>query len=98
QRPASELLGGDVVADLNDAIAKARDAARACAGIAVTPAEHRAAAAALEHFATGAELEITRAAVAVDGCFEVGGALAPMRVVEEERTLRQVRFPTDELL
>lgn len=39
-----------------------------------------------------------RAALAVDGCFDVGGVLSPVRVVEEERRARLVQFPTQHLL
>lgn len=45
---------------------------------------------------TGA-LALTSAAVAVDGCFEVGGTLSPTRVVEHETIVRAVRHPTPDL-
>ncbi|MEZ4296561.1 MAG: VWA domain-containing protein [Polyangiaceae bacterium] len=38
------------------------------------------------------------AAISVDGCFEVGGTLAPVRVEEEHRRERIVSYPTQDLL
>ena len=37
-------------------------------------------------------------ALAVDGAFELGGAMTPVRVVEEARRLRAVRYPTQTML
>ena len=41
--------------------------------------------------------QILRAAMLADGLFEVGGALAPVRVLEERRVQRLVRVPTQTL-
>ncbi len=47
----------------------------------------------------GAAIEgLLAAQVSVDGAFEVGGALLPMRIEEVEKRWRAVRFPTEELL
>ncbi len=46
----------------------------------------------------GGVLETTSAAVMVDGCFETGGALVPMRVIEHETRARAVRYPTSDLV
>lgn len=40
---------------------------------------------------------LTSAALAVDGCFEVGGALSPARIEEYETIVRAVRHPTRDL-
>jgi Mg-chelatase subunit ChlD len=45
----------------------------------------------------GAELATLRSILAVDGCFEVGGVLAPTRVEEQIRRWVAVRFPTAQL-
>ncbi len=39
-----------------------------------------------------------RAALAVDGCFDVGGVLSPLRVEELERGRRLVQYPTPNLM
>ena len=39
-----------------------------------------------------------RAALSVDGCFDVGGVLSPVRVVEERRLPRLVDYPTQHLV
>jgi hypothetical protein len=41
---------------------------------------------------------ILRAALAVDGCFDVGGVLSPLRVQEVERSRREVMHPTPHLM
>jgi hypothetical protein len=46
----------------------------------------------------GCELETISAALAVDGAFEVGGTLSPMRVVEVELRARRVAWPTPDLV
>ncbi|HEY0464134.1 MAG TPA: hypothetical protein VGC79_08000, partial [Polyangiaceae bacterium] len=38
--------------------------------------------------------DLVRAAGAVDACFELGRSVAPVRVVEEQRRMAEVRFPT----
>ncbi len=40
---------------------------------------------------------LTSAAIAVDGCFDVGGAMLPIRIVEHETIVRAVRHPTKDL-
>lgn len=46
----------------------------------------------------GAMLATLSAAVSVDGQFEVGGTLAPVRVFEETRRVRVVSFPTQDMV
>ncbi|MEI8257410.1 MAG: vWA domain-containing protein, partial [Deltaproteobacteria bacterium] len=54
-------------------------------------------AAALRYLGHGAESQTLASALMVDGCFEVGGSLAPVRVVEEHQRLEAVRYPTQRL-
>ncbi len=90
---ATELLGADVALDIQDAIASVHAAAKTECARADDEAQRIAAAERLRYF-EGADLELLRASVAVDGCFEVGGALTPVRIVEEDCYLEQVRHPT----
>jgi hypothetical protein len=53
---------------------------------------------ALEYLAPGAEGAAFAALLAVDGCFDVGSALSPVRVTEIALRARAVPYPTDELL
>ncbi len=46
----------------------------------------------------GAETAMLSSALAVDGAFEVGGTLSPVRVVEIETRARAVQWPTQELV
>lgn len=92
QRSAVEMLGEDVVGEIGAVVAAARDDAVAASGRGDDDARWR-----VEHFDAALGAQLTSAAVAVDGCFEVGGALAPIRVTEEERVLRQVRHPTQDM-
>lgn len=50
------------------------------------------------NFTAAAFEGLLSAQVAVDGSFEVGGALLPMRIEEVDKRYRAVRFPTEELL
>ncbi len=96
-RSATELLGDEILSEVRDAVAKGSARAAARTKSATTAADHDLAAAESLQFSPGADDEIARAAVAVGGCFEVGGALSPISVVEEERVLREVRHPTRRL-
>ncbi|WP_394821389.1 hypothetical protein [Pendulispora albinea] len=40
------------------------------------------------------DLEMAACALAVDGAFELGAPMTPVRIVEEQRRLREVRYPT----
>ena len=51
-----------------------------------------------KYLAPGAERSTIAASLAVDGCFDVGGALSPVRVNEDEVRLEQVPFPTPKLI
>ncbi|MBI2393407.1 MAG: VWA domain-containing protein [Deltaproteobacteria bacterium] len=49
------------------------------------------------YFDGSCEAQTIRAALAVDGAFEVGGTLSPVRVIEVETRARAVSWPTPEL-
>lgn len=51
-----------------------------------------------KYLAPGAERATLSASLAVDGCFEVGGVLSPVRVKEEQIRLEEVPFPTEKLV
>ena len=97
QASASELLGADVVSAVQDEIASVRAAASDRAASAQDQVQRKAADEPLVYFA-GADVELLRSTVAVDGCFEVGGALTAVRIVEEDRYIQQVCYPTQELV
>lgn len=46
----------------------------------------------------GTDLELLRAASSVDGAFELGRTVAPVRVLEEQRRMAEVPFPTQNLV
>ncbi|HSO33706.1 MAG TPA: vWA domain-containing protein, partial [Labilithrix sp.] len=93
QASASELLGAEVVTAVQEQIEAVRAAAAGRAAAATNDIERSAADEPLVYFA-GADVELLRSTVAVDGCFEVGGALTAVRIVEEDRYIEQVRHPT----
>ena len=93
RRSAKELLGENV-AIIADAVAEARDEAQAKID-ADTSFEKRANARTfLQHLPPDAGISIANAALAVDGFFEVGGALSPVRITEEGHVQRVVKHPT----
>lgn len=51
-----------------------------------------------KYLAPGAERAILSAALSVDGAFDVGGVLSPVRVTEQEIRLEAVPFPTPRLV
>ena len=95
QASASELLGAEVVAAVQEGIetVRAQSAERL---IAATNDIERAAADEPLLYFSGAGGEVLRSTVAMDGCFEVGGALGAVRIVEEERFIQHVRHPTQD--
>ena len=97
RRSAEELLG-DVAAEVSSAVDDARSDAFQRLGMGGAPSERTEANAFLRYLPEDADVAITRAAIAADGFFEVGGALAAVRVTEEERVRRVVRQPTQSLV
>ncbi len=96
-RSAIELLGGAAAA-VKAAVDAARGDALSRLGLGGVPSEREAAEAFLDYLPDHSDRAILRAAVAADGLFEVGGALAPVRLAEERRILRMVRHPTQDLV
>lgn len=102
-RSASELLGDPTVGAIRDAYESARREL-AFAKLAPGPTGEDAAEMAQrqdlwDRYLHGdAVLATLSAAVSADGCFEVGGTLAPVRVEEETRRVRVVSYPTQDLL
>lgn len=53
----------------------------------------------LQHYWVPSSEEATMAAaLSVDGCFDVGGSLSPVRALEVEERIRLVSYPTQELV
>ncbi len=100
RRSANAMLGEGGVGLVEEAMKEARREARATIARSSESQGVREDAEHLlrEAYAEGAERGVLAATVTVDGCFEVGGALAPVRVDEEARVLRAVRFPTQTLV
>ncbi len=96
-RSAVDLLG-DAASAVSSAVDRARGDALQRLSLGGVPSEREAAEDFLEYLPEHSDKAIVRAAVAADGFFEVGGALAPVRIVEERRVLRTVRHPTQDLV
>ncbi len=96
-RSLKELLGANVAA-ISDAVLDARFQIQNRIDVAGTPAERDMARKALERLPSDTDTSLARAAIAADGFFEVGGALAPVRVLEEMRIPRVVKHPTKDLV
>jgi hypothetical protein len=97
ERSATELFGKAAEA-VSAAVEDARGDALSQMSLGGAPSDRQSAKDFLEYLPDGAERAILRAAIAADGFFEVGGALAPVRLVEERRVLTTVRYPTQDLL
>lgn len=93
-RSSDEILGPAVVAAVKEAYVKGR--AEAPAAIEDIPAMFHAEA--LAYFGEANEAETLAATLAVDGAFEVGGTLSPVRAVEVETRVSLVNHPTQELV
>jgi len=93
ERSADEVLGERVVAAIHAGYERARER---------EPSDEEAddpflASMLKRHFAPGAERATLAHALSVDGCFEVGGVLSPVRIQEEHVRPRLVPFPTQRL-
>lgn len=97
RRSAEEMFGPEFVAEARRLYEKSAKTAKRLAES--NDAESSALGASMgTYFGEGSLESLLAAQVAVDGAFEVGGALVPLRVEDVERRLRAVRFPTRELL
>ena len=83
---------------MSSAVDRARGDALQRLSLGGVPSEREAAEDFLEYLPEDSDKAIVSAAVAADGFFEVGGALAPVRIVEERRVVRMVRHPTQDLV
>jgi hypothetical protein len=97
ERSLRELLGANVDA-ITEAVTDARFELQNRYDVSGTPGDRMAAKSALERLPADADASLARAAIAADGFFEVGGALAPVRVMEEQHVTRVVKHPTRELV
>jgi hypothetical protein len=61
------------------------------------PVKREAAMHSESYFTEAGAHGLTAAAVSVDGCFDVGGAMIPTRIEEHETIIRAVRHPTKDL-
>jgi Mg-chelatase subunit ChlD len=97
ERSTAELFGDALVSSVRRAYEEAREAQQEEAR--TMTAEQRKDAKAIEaYFKPGNEIATLSAAVAVDGCFDVGGVLSPVRVEEHETRVRAVSYPTQDLM
>lgn len=89
---AEELLGEDIIHAIQNAYEKGR---RSIPPVVpgLSPEDRYFFRAAREYLGEEGELATLMASLAVDGLFEVGGALSPLRVVEYERRRVAVRYP-----
>jgi hypothetical protein len=61
------------------------------------PVKREAAMHSESYFTDDGARGLTAAAISVDGCFDVGGAMIPTRIEEHETIVRAVRHPTKDL-
>jgi hypothetical protein len=96
-RSARQVFGSDISKVVADAYERGLRVYAATAKNA-SKEEREAAGVAAEYFAGGAAQATLSAALAVDGCFDTGAAMTPLRIVELELRSRAVRHPTPDLL
>jgi hypothetical protein len=94
---AREVLGDDIPEIVDKAYARGRRNYEDLS-VGATRNEREAASIAKTYFGDEAVHATLASALAVDGCFETGGALVPLRIVEYEVRSRAVRHPTKDLL
>lgn len=95
-RSAAESFGEDVLAAIAEGYARGRRASEVRMNETRTEALRRSELVKLAYL-EGEEQSLA-CALAVDGAFELGGAMTPVRVIEESRRLRTVRHPTPSML
>jgi hypothetical protein len=93
RRSAEALVGTEALSEVERAIAATR-AQWSRAPTALTTSERELAAIARTYLTPGAEAATNAALVAVDGLFDVGGSLSPVRVEEVVKRARLVAQPT----
>lgn len=92
-RSAEECLGSDVCA----LVKHTYEAAYRERKSRVVDKKDDVLRAELDYLAPGAEKATLTATLAVDGAFDLGGVLSPVRVVTEHRSTRRVPFPAPAL-
>ncbi len=97
-RSSEEIFGAEVTSRVGEAYVTARKQQRRALDGAHDTYDREAAALALEYLAPGSESATMTALVSVDGCFDVGAPLSPVRVREPRTVARVVSFPTQDLL
>lgn len=95
-RSAREMFGVDLESVAQKTYATAKRAREADLS-SNDPVKRDLAKTAATYFTDDGATPLTSAAVAVDGCFELGGAMVPTRVEEHETIVRAVRHPTPDL-
>lgn len=93
---AREMFGRSVVEAIEEGYRRARAGREDWFGDG--PGAQTLAREFARYVAPGAERSMMAAALSVDGCFELGGAMSPVRVEEEFVRLTRVPFPTQDLL
>ena len=89
RRSGREVLGARVVEAVEDGYARARSDEGEIDSFAEAVIK--------QYYAPGKEHDTLAHALAVDGCFEVGGTLSPIRIHEEFIVNRLVPYPTQRL-
>jgi hypothetical protein len=96
-RSGGELFGGDVMSQVKRAYRSAH-ATLARTASKLSAEQRETYRLALDYLAPGGDRATFSALLAVDGCFDVGAALCPVRVTEIETRLRTVPYPTEDMI
>ncbi|MCA9625158.1 MAG: VWA domain-containing protein, partial [Myxococcales bacterium] len=97
-RSAGELFGGRVLDAVDRAYAESEGSRRARYEEALSDSVEGAVDLALAYLDEGKREQALAAMIAVDGCFDVGAPLVPVRVRNTTITARLVRHPTQDLV
>jgi hypothetical protein len=92
-----EVLGEALLDSVRDGYRAAREELSRSLK-AASPEQAAELASQEKYLVAGSEDATLAAALVVDGCFDVGGVLAPVRVEEHEERIRAVGYPTQELM
>jgi hypothetical protein len=95
-RSANEMFGVDLQTVTTKTYEKARKQHRAWRNNS-DPVKREASTYSESYFTEAGARGLTAAAISVDGCFDVGGAMIPTRIEEHETIVRAVRHPTKDL-
>jgi len=96
-RSAREVFGERVVHAVGEGYRRARARVRERAANLEADTDRWVAQQVTDFFAPGRERDTLAHILAVDGCFEVGGVLSPVRVEEQYIRHRVVAYPTQQL-